>query len=163
MNPFGSFPSSDKTPVVSPLNPSTAVCTLPICDPNNEITGPAPARTAAVLPRFMSSSVLMFFNLSANFPTLSVSPFNCGTASPIFPDKDSTTSIPVFPRRGIICPRLFKIFFAAVQNVSTRSFALIIPASKFSQAAFAELTEPSIVVDASFAEVPVIPRFCWTL
>ena len=160
----GILPSFAKTPPL--ISPKLFRITphVPALFPSIPNAGAAPASTAAVFPRFMSSSVLIFCSLSANFPTLSVNPFSCGTASPIFPDKDSTTSIPVFPRRGIIWPRLFKIFFAAVQNVSTKLFALITPASKFSQAALAEFTEPSIVVAASFEVVPVIPIcFCTTL
>ena len=100
----------------------------------------------------------------ANLEILSVKPFTCGTAPPIFPASALTTSIPVFPNLGMIWPKFVKIFCAAVQNVSTRSFALITPASKFSQAALAEFTEPSIVVAASFEVVPVIPIcFCTTL
>ena len=58
---------------------------------------------------------------------------------------------------GMISPRFFTTTLAAVWKASANSSALPDPASRLSQEDFMLLTDPSIVLAASFAVVPVIP------
>ena len=62
---------------------------------------------------------------------------------------------------GTISPRFFPTLRATVAIASASSWALPDPFKKLSKAALAAFMEPSMVVDASFAVVPVMPSSPW--
>ena len=57
----------------------------------------------------------------------------------------------------MISDRLFTTLFASVATDSASWSTSPVPVRKLSHAAFAAFIDPSIVVEASFAVVPVIP------
>ena len=159
--PPGIFWNLAVTPPLTSPNPPRTSENVPALLPINENAGTAPIRTADILPRFASCPVSILPSLSVMFSTASAKPFAAGTESPILSAIAPTTSSPFFPNLGTISPRFLRIFWVAVPIVSTSSWLVITPPWKFSHAALAELTDPSMVFPASSADVPVIPRFCW--
>ena len=67
----------------------------------------------------------------------------------------------VSAKRGTISARALTTFSAAVAKASASWSASLLPFMKLSQAAFAEAMDPSRVVAASLAVVPVIPMSSW--